>query len=334
MSKNYSQLSQEQRYQIEALLRIGTPQKEIALQLGKSASTISRELSRNTPKRGRGALVYSASVAQRKTSIRHRLKPKSMRFCKEQKEIIREWLSQPKLSPELIAQEGKRLYGDFVSHETIYKWIWQCKQSHRREDFKDRELYRHLVHGKRRRKRGLRRDSRGLIANRVSIEKRPKVVAKRKRIGDFEIDLMVGKNHQGALLVMTDRATLWTRLHLLSSKDSHQVKQGIKSNLRPIRHLVKTLTFDNDQAFSQHMQIGEYLQADTYFTRPYTSQDKGTVENRIGVIRRFFPKKTDLTKITTDRVKEVEELLNNRPVRKFNYKTPNQVFSEKIALIG
>jgi IS30 family transposase len=334
MSKNYKQLSQEQRFQIEALLRNGAKQKEIAKIVGKSPATISRELSRNIAQRGRGAKVYSAKNAHRKTLIRHRQKPKHVRFTEEDKLKAQEWLMQFRYSPELIHIEGKRQYGDFVSHETIYKWIWHCKQSHHRRDIKYQGLYRYLAHGKRRRKRGLRRDSRGLILNRVSIADRPAIVAKRKRLGDFEIDLMMGKNHQGALLVMTDRASLMTRLQLLRSKDSGLVKQGIKKRLRPIRHIVKTLTFDNDQAFSQHTAIGKHLKAATYFTRPYTSQDKGTVENRIGVIRRFFPKKTDLTTITTERVREVERLINNRPVRKFNYKTPNQIFSEKIALIS
>ena len=212
MSKNYTQLSQEQRYQIEALKCNGATQKEIAVIIGKSPSTISRELKRNIPKRGRGALIYSARIAQRKTAARHKNKFKLIRFDDEQKELARNWLSQKKFSPEFIHVEGKKLIPDFVSHETIYTWIWRCKQSHRQEDIKDRNLYKHLAHGKRRRKRGLRRDSRGIIPNRISIEKRPKIVAKRKRLGDFEVDLMMGKNHQGALLVMTDRATLHTRL--------------------------------------------------------------------------------------------------------------------------
>ena len=93
------------------------------------------------------------------------------------------------------------------------------------------------------------------------------------------------------------------------------------------------LTFDNDKAFARHRAKGLALGLETYFTRPYTSQDKGTVENRIGQIRRFFPKKTDLREISHHRVRQVEEFLNNRPVRKFKYKTPNQALQEKIALI-
>ena len=333
MSKNYNQLSQEQRYQIEALLRNGAKQKEIAQIVGKSPSTISRELKRNIPKRGRGAMIYTARIAQRKTLHRHKVKLKHIRYSHEQKELTRQWLTDLKYSPELIHVEGKQLLGDFVSHETVYKWIWHCKQSHRREDLPNRELYQHLAHGKRRRKRGLRRDSRGIIPNRVSIEKRPKVVMKRKRLGDFEVDLMMGKNHRGALLVMTDRASLWTKLKLLRSKDSREIGLGIKKKLRPIRKIIKTFTFDNDQAFSRHESIGTYMRSKTYFTHPYSSQEKGTVENRIGLIRRFFPKKTDLLMISHERVREVERMINKRPVRKFKYKTPNQVFSEKIALI-
>lgn len=333
MSKNYNHLSQEQRYQIEALLCAGAKQKEIAEIIGKSASTICRELKRNTPKRGRGALMYSARIAQRKTQNRHISKPKYIRFTPEQKELARDWLSTLKYSPELIHVEGKKTLGDFVSHETIYKWIWHCKQSHHRKDAGDQLLYKQLAHGKRRRKRGLRRDSRGLIPNRVSIEKRPVIVEKRERIGDFEIDLMMGKNHQGALIVMTDRSTLLTRLKKVEGKDSKEIKKGIVRKLYGLKHIIKTLTFDNDQAFSKHESIGRNLNAQTYFTRPYTSQDKGTVENRIGLIRRFFPKKTDLTKVSMEEVADVERMINNRPVRKFKYKTPNQVFSKKIALI-
>mgnify|MGYP003339620430 CR=1 FL=1 len=163
MSKNYHQLSQEQRYQIEALICNGASQKEIAMIIGKSPSTISRALKRNFPKRGRGALVCSAWIAQGKTTQRHKNKFKHVRFDDEQKELTRNWLSELKLSPEFIHVEGKKLTSDFVSHETIYKWIWRCKQSHRQEDIQDRNLYKHLAHGKRRRKRGLRRDSRGVI---------------------------------------------------------------------------------------------------------------------------------------------------------------------------
>jgi IS30 family transposase len=106
----------------------------------------------------------------------------------------------------------------------------------------------------------------------------------------------MGKNHQGALLVMTDRATLHTRLHKLPNKNSHTVSQSIRRTLNKETYPLHTLTFDNDKAFAGHRPIGLALGLETYFTRPYTSQDKGTVENRIGQIRRFFPKRPTFVK--------------------------------------
>ena len=333
MSKNYTQLSLAQRYQIEALVKVGVPQKVIAAQVGVHSSTISRELQRNIAKRGCTAGLYKADNAHQKTTIRHQTKAKQILFSDEMKKVIEKQLQEDKWSPELISRSSKRKGKAMVSHERIYQWIWECKHTNKRKNRPYKKLYQCLKHGKRRRKRGNRKDNRAMIPNRVSIEKRPAVVNKRKRIGDIEVDLMVGKNHKGAILVMTDRATLHTRLHKLSSKESKGVGNGIIKCLTKNNYSVNTITFDNDRAFCCHEVVGKTLKAKTYFTRPYTSQDKGTVENRIGVLRRFFPKKTDLTAITHQLVKNVERKLNNRPVRKFNYLTPNHVLQQKIALI-
>jgi IS30 family transposase len=99
------------------------------------------------------------------------------------------------------------------------------------------------------------------------------------------------------------------------------------------KHQIHTITFDIDKGFAHHMTVAKALSADTYFTRPYKSQDKGTIENRIGQVRKFFPKKTDLSMVTSVQVRRIERLLNNRPVRKFNYKTPNQMLLEKKHLL-
>lgn len=328
MSKNYKQLSLEQRYQIESLIKVGIKQKQIAAQLNVHASTISRELKRNIAKRGRTAGEYKATNAQRKTDIRHTEKPKQELFTSEMKLTISSYLKNERWSPELISNCTK----DMVSHERIYQWIWECKHTNTKKTRPYRKLYQYLKHGNRRRKRGNRNDSRGIILDRVPIAKRPAIVAQRKRLGDIEVDLMMGKNHKGALLVMTDRATLHTRLKKLTAKDSKQVGKAIISNLMRNKYKPKTLTFDNDKAFSCHSKIAMKSGAKTFFTRPYTSQDKGTVENRIGVIRRFFPKKTDLTFVSNKQVLEIERKINNRPIRKFNYLTANQVLLKKLHL--
>lgn len=332
MSKNYTHLCVEQRYQIEALIKAGKNQNEIALIVGKSPSCISRELKRGIAPRGRGALKYDAVNAQRKTDLRHRFKPKRRVFDQAMKDYCIDKLITQRWSPELISHEGKKSNHQFVSHEWIYQWIWKCKHSNRRQDSAGKNLYRYLKHGRRHRKRGIRRDNRGIIPNRVSIEQRPKIVNKRKRIGDLEVDLMIGKNHQRALLVSLDRTTLHTRLRLLKSKSSNLVKKTMKKLYQG--SWIKTFTFDNDQAFTDHKEIADCYNAKAFFTRPYTSQDKGSVENRIGQIRRFLPKKTDLNELNHQQILSIENKINNRPIRKFNYKSANQVFSEKIALIS
>jgi IS30 family transposase len=333
MTKNYTQLSLVQRYQIQSLWVAGMTQKFISNQIAVHPSTICRELDRNTAKRGRTSGHYVAINAQRKTDQRHQDKPKQVLFSLAMKQLIVKQLTVDKWSPELISAKGNQTGKCPLSHEWIYQWIWACKHGNKKEDAEYKQLYKHLRHGKRRRKRGNKKDNRGIILHRVSIEDRPTIVNKRERLGDIEVDLMMGKNHKGALLVMTDRACLHTRLVKLQGKTSLEVKRAMIQVLTKTKYPLHTLTFDNDKAFSEHQSIGLKVIADTYFTRPYTSQDKGTVENRIGVIRRFFPKKTDLLLITKNDVKLVERKLNNRPVRKFNYLTPNQVLQQKIALI-
>ncbi len=334
MTKNYTQLSLVQRYQIQSFLKTGMKQKLIAQYLGVHPSTISRELRRNIAQRGQTAGEYIASNAHRKTTQRHFNKPKRVKFTSSMMEQAARWLNDKKWSPEIISFEGKRTGQCPISTEWLYRWIWKSKFSNSKEDKPYKRIYMLLKHGKRRKKRGSKKDNRGIIHGRVSIEQRPKIVQKRIRPGDFEVDFMVGKNRKGVILVMTDRATLHTSLHKLENRQSQTVSQAIVERLRQVAYPKHTVTFDNDLGFSDHAQVATKLKVNTYFTRPYTSQDKGTVENRIGQLRRFFPKKIDLRTINMEDVKRVEQLLNDRPVRKFNYKTPNQMLLEKIALIS
>lgn len=330
------QLNLAQRYQIEVLIQADHNQTEIATILGVHKSTISRELSRNIASRGRTSGVYVADNAQRKTSLRHKFKAKYIKFTDELKQEIVPFLCDKKWSPELVSASRKRDGKPTISHETIYKWIWQAKKSKHRDYAPYTELYKELKHGKRRQKRGNKKDNRGVILNRTPMSERPKIVNERKRIGDVEVDLMMGKNHKSALLVMTDRATLVTMLEKLSGKQADEVCTKMKQRLSNFNSAwIKTITFDNGKEFAAHQEIAELFNAKTYFTRPYTSQDKGTVENRIGVIRRFFPKKTDLREITVQRIKEVEKLINQRPIRKFNYISPLQMLKNRcVAFMG
>lgn len=326
MTKKYNQLSLEQRYKIEVLCSAGKNQAEIAIIIGVHKSTISRELRRNAPQRGIGAKVYVAEHADKKTRKRHAMKTKRICFTTELKQQVKNWMLTKRFSPELVSAQWERDGVAGVSHETIYKFIWKCKHTNKQADHSYKNLYKLLKHGRRKRRRGNYKDSRGLIPNRVSIEKRPRIVDIRKRYGDLEVDLIMGKDHKSALLVIVDRATLKTTIDKLQSKDAHQAARKMLSRMKKMPP-VRTITFDNDQAFSQHETLAKELHAKTYFTRPYTSQDKGTIENRNGIIRMFFPKKTDFRNVPDKEIKRVEKELNNRPVRKFNYRTPNEVFS-------
>jgi transposase, IS30 family len=326
MTKKYNQLTLEQRYKIEALIKAGKSQSETAGHIGVHRSTISRELRRNVPQRGMGAKVYVAIVAGRKTAERHRRKNKRIRFTPELKAVMGEWMSQKRYSPELVSARWAKEGGAGVSHETMYKFIWACKHGNQRMHHRYKNLYKQLKHGRRKRRRGNYKDSRGIIPNRVPIEKRPKIVSKRKRFGDFEADLIMGERHKSALLITIDRATLITTIDRMKGKNAQAITQKIIRRMKKLPPL-KTMTFDNDQAFSRHEEIARHLNIKTYFTRPYTSQDKGTIENRNGIIRMFFPKKTNFEKISLKEIRRVEKEINNRPVRKFNYLTPNEVFS-------
>src|SRR5699024_5738748 len=319
---NYKQLSLENRHQIKALLDAGHNQTEIAETIGVHKSTISRELKRNVANTRTTGNDYQADTAQELTDQRHAGKAKRRRFTNELKTQARRWLTREKLSPELISGRWQVMGTDGVSHETLYQWIWKAKRS---GDPQDKNLYKDLKHGAGKRRRGNRQDSRGKLTGRTCITDRPEVVEERSRLGDIEVDLMVGKAHKSALLVLTDRTTLLTKLKKVTSRKAGPMADHITSQLSGIPSgFIKTLTFDNDKAFAKHQEIASRLEADTYFTRTYTSQDKGTVENRIWVIRRFFPKGTDLRKISNERIKTVEEYLNFRPIRKFDYLNPIQ----------
>lgn len=334
--KKYKQLTLGQRYQIESLLQAGLTQTAIANQLGVHRSTISRELRRNTPKRGRTAFSYIGEHAQSKTQKRHSNKSKKTYLTEDLKKRIASLMRFEKWSPELISKRLIKNEEPCVSHETIYKWIWQSKHSNHRDHRQYKSLHKHLRHHGRRQKRGNVKDNRGAINARVDISERPEIVEQRNRIGDIEVDLMMGANHKSALLVMTDRATLVTMIEKVKSKSADEINDKMIKRLTKFNSCwIKTITYDNGKEFAKHYQISDLLKVKTFFTRPYTSQDKGTVENRIGVLRRFFPKKTDLRKISNQRIKEVERLLNYRPIRKFNYNNPIEELKNKcVALIN
>lgn len=320
--RTFSQMNQEERIRIETMLEAGYKQSEIAKRLNRSESTISREFRRNISKRGPGAKKYCAMKAQSKTDQRHKLKPKAIKLTGEIKCKIKKLITQSRYSPDLISGRAKLEKVNMVSHETIYQFIWRCKQSKKRSDSPYKNLHKFLKHYGRRAKRGGIYENRGRIQNRVSIEQRPEHINQRKRFGHTEMDIVLGKNRKPGVLIIQDRKSRKSWLEKIKQKNAEYINSKINNILQRAEKPIQSITTDNDLAFAKHHQ----LNVNVYFTNPYTSQEKGSVENRIGQLRRYLPKKTNFDKISESRINQVEHSLNNRPLKMFNYKTPNEVF--------
>jgi IS30 family transposase len=264
--KTFCQLHEEERVKIEVLLQQGLSISSIARQLGRPICTISREIKRNGP------VKYVASKAHASTLRRHRYKRKHIVFDQSMIDFIESAMQQKRWSPEIISVEGRKKRFDFVSHEWIYRWVWAMKFSLGKKDQKYRLLYQYLKHGKRRKRRGMQRCNRGNILQRQWIEHRPERINKRKRKGDMEADIVLGKDRKPGLLVILDRKTRKTWIRRLKTRQAGHVMRKVKSVCQAIGS-VKTITLDNDLSFAHHYKL-HALGIDTYFTHPFSAQEK------------------------------------------------------------
>ena len=316
-------ITQSQRYTLSVLKEQGKSQKEIALTIKKDKSVISRELRRNCDQRSG---KYEYDLAQRKYRKRVEQKPQHIYFTQEVKQYVEQKL-QDDLSPEQIAGIAKKEGQLCVSHERIYQHIWANKKQ-------GGKLYGHLrTQGKRYRKRGSKKDRRGIIPNRIDIVQRPAIVEEKKRFGDFEIDTVIGKNHKGALVTINDRQTGLVKIKKVACKEAEAVANAAIEVMLPYKDLLHTITADNGKEFALHEKISRELNINFYFAKPYHSWERGANENTNGLIRQYFPKKTDFAAITDEQVQWVENKLNNRPRKRLNFLTPNQIYNqtEKVA---
>jgi IS30 family transposase len=177
---------------------------------------------------------------------------------------------------------------------------------------------------KARKKRYGGRDRRGQLPERRSIDERPKIVEARQRLGDWEADTIIGRNHQQAIVSLVERKSKLTRPAKVERNTADAVGRELTAQLKSLR--VKTVTSDNGREFAHHQQIARQLGADFYFAHPYSSWERGVNENTNGLVRQYFPKKSDFSKITDRQISTVVERLNNRPRKTLGYKTPNEVF--------
>lgn len=317
--KKYKQLTHKERYQIYALLKEGLNYSQIAKNIGFHKSTISRELSRNSNKEN-----YHPDSASIKTFTRHRNKNKFIKITVNVQKYIHRYLKQD-WTPEQVAGKLKLDYIADISHEAIYQYIYKNKKAGGR-------LYLHLPHKlKRYNKRSGVYNSRGMINNRVSISKRPKIVEHKTRIGDWEVDTVIGKYHQGAIVTIVDRKSKFTLMKKLPTKEAIGVSNAIVELLYPIKNIIHTITSDNGKEFSYHESISNSLNINYYFCDPYSSWQRGLNENTNGLIRRYIPKRTDFDTISDKEIVMIQNKLNHRPRKSLGYKTPFEVFMKEVS---
>lgn len=313
-SEMYKQLTLKERYHIQALIKVGYKQKEIAKEVGCSKSTISRELKRNSNPNG-----YKAESAEVATKQRHKSKPKDKAITKNIEKYIRKHLKLD-WSPEQISGRMAKETDYKVSHETIYKYIYDNKS-------KNGKLYKNLRHkNKKYHKRGSQNSEKGVLKDRVMIEKRPKIVDKKVRFGDLEIDTVIGKEHRGALVTVVDRKSKFALIKRVNTKSSTEVKQALIDIIRPIKSMIHTITSDNGKEFAQHKEIAKELGIDYYFANPYHSWERGLNEHTNGLIRQYLPKGSEFTNVSKEQIATIQNRLNHRPRKSLGYKTPYEVF--------
>lgn len=309
---NYKHLSQNERYQIYALLRAGHTQTKIASILGRHKSTISREL-----KLGTGLCNYRpkqacALAAKRAKSSRNasQIAPWVLNMARYMLNL--QW------SPVQIA--GKLP----ISHETLYLRIY-ADQAHKGQ------LYKNLRCQKKRRKRyGKGHERRGQIVGRRSIEQRPAHIESRSQIGHWEADTVIGVNHKQAIVTLVERKSGYAVIAKVQNKTAKLVSKAVVKLLEPFKAKVKTLTYDNGKEFAKHAWIDKKLSSTGYFARPYCSWQRGSNENFNGLLRQYVPKKRLMSTVTDEEITMIQNRLNHRPRKRLGFKTPYEVFHQSL----
>jgi len=311
--ETYQHLACEQRYQISAFLKAGFKPIQIACELEVHKSTISREIRRNRGLRGYRPKQANEIAVARRAACRN-----ARRITDADWNVVEACL-QEKLSPEQISGRLTCSESLIISHEHIYRYVYRDKQA-------GGDLVTHLRGQKPYRKRYGSGERRGTIKNRVSIDERPPIVAAKTRIGDWEGDTVIGKNHQGALVTLADRVSRYTLAGLVKSKHADSVTAVIQSLFVPHKDRCHTITFDNGKEFAGHEALAANLDADIYFAHPYHSWERGLNENTNGLIRQYFPKRTNLRDVKPEQVTSAINQMNHRPRKCLDWKTPHEVF--------
>jgi IS30 family transposase len=318
VKRKYSHLSLEEREEIAIGLESGMKQHEIALLLGRAPSSISREIKRNRSSIGKRR--YRVSWAQYQKKKKKKQSHRRKRIPQKRlRRFICKWLKNG-YSPEIIADLAFKKNSRWkTNYESIYQWIYSER--------KDLIPFLTKSH-KNRRKRGSGKQKRcPKVPNRTMIEKRPEYINLRSYIGHWEIDTAVSRKSKAAIMVLVERRTRYVIIKKLKAKTAYCMHNATVQSLKDYSAKVRqSITYDNGTENSLHELTNKALGIESYFCNPYHSWEKGSVENIIGIIRRFYPKKTDWKNISQWDLNKVARFINNRPMKLLGFKTPYQVF--------
>ncbi len=335
MTPHHRHLNLQDRSILAAYLRDGLSLREVAQKLSRSVGTISEEIRKNSPDGTRED--YDPHIANfraglRKWSANRRNPLKNPQVF----DYIVHRLTNEQWSPEEISE---RIILDYphddsmrISHELIYQFV-------NSSEGKEMDLIQHLRRGKPRKRRRKHKPigrQQKCFRDVKSIHRRPRAASSRKRYGHWETDTMEGSRHSpAAVSVQQERKSRVVRLTKVKDKTAKETKKAIMKTLHSFpKPLRQSLTFDRGTENTEYEKIEASLQLDAYFCDPYTSWQKGGVENVIGLLRQYFPKGTDLSVVTHEQLKIAEEKLNNRPRKCLGWKTPNEVLSAHTQRLG
>lgn len=325
----YNQLNIHEREEISCGLSQGLKLRQIAKILNRSASTISREIKRN----GSGLNKYRASQAQiRATQLRYKARrPIKLKSNRKLLRLTIKYLSK-RWSPEQIAKKLKVRYSKDmsmnISHESIYAYLHVYPRGRLKN-----QLIKLLRRQRKNRRVRKERIECCPIQNYVSIDQRPPEVNDRRIAGHWEGDLIMGALNQSAIGTLVERTTRKVFICKLDKKDSKSVRIAFENKFKKLpTHMKRSLTYDQGQEMSQHEAFTQRTKIQVYFAHPHSPWQRGTSENTNMLIRDFFPKGTDFNKVSSQALAKVQNLLNNRPRKTLNWRTPNEVFKELVAL--
>jgi len=308
-------LTKEQRYQIKAYLDCKKSQAFIAKALNVNKATICREIKRNSKKRG----LYNPSFAQELAEERKERFSSNRKFTPSVEKYIRNQIEQEQWSPEQIVGYSRANNIPMVSHERIYAFL-------RTDKLNGGILYKQLRHKLKHRKRPIS-GKQNTIKDRVSIDLRSDVINNKERFGDWEIDLIIGKDRKGAIVTIVERTTAFLLMKKLPyGKNADKLASAVIDIMTPYKQFVHSITSDNGKEFAEHKKISKKLLTEFFFAHPYSSWERGLNEYTNKLIRQYIPKKAIFDNFNDLDINEIQYKINRRPRKKLNYENPKNIF--------